>query len=501
LIPNADGEVTVNIPAGSAADAAENSNVAATQFSINFDAASSPTIAISSTALNPTRTNPIPIVVTFNETVTDFIETDLQVSGGSISNFSGSGASYKFDIVPSTSGIITVNIPSSAAIDNVGNESLAASPFSITYDISLPSPSITSTITGVTKVSPIPMKVTFDKSVNGFDDSDLVISAGTVSNFQGSGANYTFDLAPAADGELTVSIPADIANDALGNNNSAAEEFTIIYDNTSPEVVISSIVTSPTGISPILVTVTFSEPVNGFDNSDLMVTGGTVSSFGGSGSTYTFNLNPSSIGEMTIDIASGAAIDIVGNVSVAANQFKIDYQVSNAAQITAFSITEGTVPANIGVGIVTFEVEDGTDVTALVPTIAVSDNATISPASGVAQNFSQPVTYTVTAENRTTVQVWTVSLVNGIIVSGIAEDERVEIYPNPVRNKLTVPLAQFNYESVNILITNLSGQETERRTVAGIDEVVIDVHNYQSGLYILRIEHGVKLFYSRFIKF
>jgi hypothetical protein len=44
----------------------------------------------------------------------------------------------------------------------------------------------------------------------------------------------------------------------------------------------------------------------------------------------------------------------------------------------------------------------GTNVTALSPTIAISEKATVSPASGVAQNFSNPVTYTVTAEDGTT---------------------------------------------------------------------------------------------------
>lgn len=35
------------------------------------------------------------------------------------------------------------------------------------------------------------------------------------------------------------------------------------------------------------------------------------------------------------------------------------------------------------------------DITSLIPTISVSTNATVSPASGVAQDFSEPVTYTV----------------------------------------------------------------------------------------------------------
>ena len=45
----------------------------------------------------------------------------------------------------------------------------------------------------------------------------------------------------------------------------------------------------------------------------------------------------------------------------------------------------------------------------LVPTFTVSDKATVSPASGLAQDFSKEVSYTVTAEDGTT-QIWKVSV-------------------------------------------------------------------------------------------
>ena len=41
----------------------------------------------------------------------------------------------------------------------------------------------------------------------------------------------------------------------------------------------------------------------------------------------------------------------------------------------------------------------GTDVTALTPTIVVSDHATVFPESGMTMDFTNPVTYTVTAED------------------------------------------------------------------------------------------------------
>ncbi len=70
-------------------------------------------------------------------------------------------------------------------------------------------------------------------------------------------------------------------------------------------------------------------------------------------------------------------------------------------------IVEGTVTASSKT--VTLEVPTGTNLSALVPTVTLSDNATVSPLSGVAQNFTAPKTYTVTAQDGTT-QTWTVTV-------------------------------------------------------------------------------------------
>ena len=78
---------------------------------------------------------------------------------------------------------------------------------------------------------------------------------------------------------------------------------------------------------------------------------------------------------------------------------------SSEKQITAFSFA---TPQAVGVineaaKTIAVAVPAGTDVTALSPSITVSDKATVSPASGVKQNFTNPVTYTVKAEDGSTV--------------------------------------------------------------------------------------------------
>ena len=64
---------------------------------------------------------------------------------------------------------------------------------------------------------------------------------------------------------------------------------------------------------------------------------------------------------------------------------------------------------------ITFRVSEGGDVTKLVPTITVSEGATVSPKSGVAQDFSSPVTYTVTAADGETTVAYTVSISSAVL--------------------------------------------------------------------------------------
>ena len=73
---------------------------------------------------------------------------------------------------------------------------------------------------------------------------------------------------------------------------------------------------------------------------------------------------------------------------------------------------------------------EGTNVTALVPIITVSDKAMVNPASGVPQNFTTSKTYTVTAEDGTQA-VYTVTVIIGNGGGGTAEmimeEEKVTI--------------------------------------------------------------------------
>ncbi|MDL2262699.1 DUF5018 domain-containing protein, partial [Bacteroidales bacterium OttesenSCG-928-I21] len=79
--------------------------------------------------------------------------------------------------------------------------------------------------------------------------------------------------------------------------------------------------------------------------------------------------------------------------------------------ITAFELNEQGCDATIDdeAKTVTIMVEHGTDISNLTPTIEISGLASITPETGVAQDFTNPVTYTVTAQNGD-VETWTVTV-------------------------------------------------------------------------------------------
>ena len=99
-------------------------------------------------------------------------------------------------------------------------------------------------------------------------------------------------------------------------------------------------------------------------------------------------------------------------VTVTYTGTKLNGTEGTGADITAFTFDSEAVteqPVINGTNI-TFKVAEGADITALVPTITISEGATITPASGEAQDFTNPVTYTVVSEDYGTTKSYSVSV-------------------------------------------------------------------------------------------
>jgi|GEM_PF-3129998 len=399
VTPTATGPVTVDIAAGAAQDAAGNGNSAAVQFSRNYDN-SAPTVTIGSAAANPTNVSPIPVTVTFSEAVSGFAAEDIAVGNGTAASFAGSGATYTFNVIPTANGPVTVDIAAGVAQDAAGNGNSAAVQFSRNYDNSAPTVTIGSTAANPTNVSPIPVTVIFSEAVSGFTAEDIVVGNGTAGSFAGSGATYTFNVTPTANGAVTVDVAAGVAQDAAGNGNSAASQFTRNYDNTTPTVTISSTAANPTNVSPIPVTVTFSEAVTGFTAGDIVIGNGTAGSFSGSGATYTFSVIPTANGAMTVAIAAGVAQDAAGNGNSAAVQFSRNYDN------TVPTVTIGSTAANpTRVSPIPVTVTFSEAVTGFAAEDIVVGNGTVTSGSFTGSGATYTFSVTPTANGAVTVDV------------------------------------------------------------------------------------------------
>ena len=142
---------------------------------------------------------------------------------------------------------------------------------------------ISSTEDDPTNVSPIPITITFGEEVTGFEEDDILVGNGEVVEMSLTTKDdivYEIEITPDDDGEVTVFVPAGVAEGADEMTNEASEQFSITYDTTAPTVEITTdLPTDPTGISPIPVTITFSEEVTGFGLNDLVINNGDVTFF------------------------------------------------------------------------------------------------------------------------------------------------------------------------------------------------------------------------------
>ena len=81
------------------------------------------------------------MTITFSESVTGFMQSDIAVGNGSVTTFDGSDANYTATITPVKNGTVTVDVPENVAHDDAGNGNTAAEQFSVV--IKLPTPNIT----------------------------------------------------------------------------------------------------------------------------------------------------------------------------------------------------------------------------------------------------------------------------------------------------------------------------------------------------------------------
>jgi hypothetical protein len=194
-------------------------------------------------------------------------------------------------------------------------------------------------------------------------------------------------------GETTVTVEAGRTNDATIHMKTAAKEIAA-FGFASPEA--TGIVDPDT--KTIAVTVPYDTAVTGLVPTIVVSEGASVSPESGEAQDFT---------------------EPVAYIVTAANGFTETWTVTvivapprTAKEIAAFNFAtpEATGIVDLVAHAVTVTVPYGTAVTGLVPAIAISEGASISPASGEAQDFTEPVAYAITAEDGSA-ETWTVTVI------------------------------------------------------------------------------------------
>lgn len=130
----------------------------------------SPAVTISSASKSPTSYPYIEVEIAFTESVTGFIDDDINVAGGRVMLLSGSGSRYTafISITHNSEGAVTIDIPANAATDLRGNGNTASNRLSFTYDSVQPQIAAATPVNGAANV-PVSgaFVIRFNEAMNG----------------------------------------------------------------------------------------------------------------------------------------------------------------------------------------------------------------------------------------------------------------------------------------------------------------------------------------------
>jgi hypothetical protein len=322
--PDSTAAGTISVAANTFTDIAGNANSAGATTSIAIDtvrptiaiASSTPTLRVGQTAI---------LTFTLSESATDFVAGDVAVTGGMLTEFTGSGTAYTAIFVPLAGSTApgTVSVAGGSFTDAFGNPNLPGSlPLPIDIDTVSPAVFISVSPTAVRAGQTAAVTFTLSEASTTFAAGDVSVTGGTLSGFSGSGTTYTAIFTPAANSTApgTISVAAGTFTDAFGNPNaSGALTPAIAIDTVLPTIAITSSTAALRGGQTATITFLLSESATDFTVGDVSVGGGALSGFSGSGTMYTATFTPAanSTGPGTIAVGAGAFTDAFGNPNIA----------------------------------------------------------------------------------------------------------------------------------------------------------------------------------------
>ncbi|WP_162620910.1 Ig-like domain-containing protein [Tritonibacter mobilis] len=315
IVPQRDGPVYVTFPAGMFRDVAGNFS-AETRLDLGYADVDEPRPEI--TGVPASVGGEFEATITFSKTVKGFTGSDIQISGGTLSSFSGSGANYTARITPDGSASITVSVPADAAqhvaVAGVpGVFSVAAAPVSTVYNTTPVANA------GPDQVVQSGAQITLDGSASSDPNGD------TLAYHWSAPTGITLSDATAVQPNFTAPSPAPGDPDQLLSFTLTVDDGTDTHQDTVDVTVMAQVAATLAGLpsditGPETITVDFSSDVTGFDETDLQLQNLSISNFAStSPSSYQFDVAPLARGSVSITLPAGIALDGRGNANVAAS--------------------------------------------------------------------------------------------------------------------------------------------------------------------------------------
>ncbi|WP_434573131.1 DUF4347 domain-containing protein [Pseudomonas sp. Z3-6] len=411
-------------------------------------------IVVADTSLSVGETSLV--TITFNEAVTGFTTADLTVANGTVTGLSSGdgGITWTGTLTPSastsdTSNLITLdNTGVSDAAGNAGSGTTDSNNYAV--DTARPTATVVVADTAIAVGETSVVTITFSEAVTGFTLADLSVTNGSLSGLSTSdNITYTATFTPSAgvsDASNLITLNNTGVVDGAGNTGSGTTDSNNYAVDTQRPT--ATIVVADTALSvgeTSLVTITFSEAVSGFDNSDLSVANGTLSAVSSSdgGITWTATFTPS-LGVTDVSnliVLNNTGInDGAGNTgtgTTSSNNYAIDTNVPTATVVVAdssLSIGETTVVT------VTFNSAvsgfDNADLTV--------SNGTLSTMSSTDGGVTWTATFTPSASISDTSNVITLDntgLINGAGNAGVGTTDSNNYAVDTVRPTATIVVA------------------------------------------------------------
>ncbi|MBI9087201.1 MAG: DUF2341 domain-containing protein, partial [Desulfobacterales bacterium] len=298
------------------------------------------------------------LTITFSEAVTNFDNTDITLANGTLTAVaSGDGGTTwtgtftPTDDIEDTSNVISVG---TTLTDLAGNAPLAGAD-TANYEIDTKDPTVAITLddSALNVGDTSTVTFTFSEAPTGFALGDISADNGVVSGLAVTGDPkvYTATFTPTDDIEDTsnvISVGTGYT-DAAGNTGTGNTSANYEIDTREP--VVASAVMSDSALKAgetATLTITFSEAVTNFDNTNITLANGTLTAVasGDGGVTWTGTFTPTDDIEDTSNVISvGTALtDLAGNAPLAGAStanYTIDTKEPVVTAAQRFNLSEG----------------------------------------------------------------------------------------------------------------------------------------------------------------